>query len=151
MLRFNKNGDFNLPVGNVDYNLNVYKALNVYFDFIDIHEVKFSNLDFKDFLLNRVYVSDDFVYLDPPYLISACEYNKGWTEDSEKELLNTIDELNAKGVKFALSNVFIHKGQENRLLIEWSKKYKVEQVKSNYISFHDNTIKETVEVLIMNY
>ena len=55
MLRFNKNGDFNLPVGNVDYNMNVYKALNVYFDFIDIHEVKFSNLDFKDFLLNRVY------------------------------------------------------------------------------------------------
>ena len=55
------------------------------------------------------------------------------------------------GVKFALSNVFIHKGQENRLLIDWAKKYKVEQVKSNYISYHDNTIKETVEVLIMNY
>jgi len=151
MLRFNRSGDFNLPVGNVDYNNNVFKALNVYFDFIDQHEVKFSNLDFKDFLLNREYNSDDFVYLDPPYLISACEYNKGWTEDSEKELLDVIDKLNEKGIKFALSNVFIHKGQENSLLIDWSKKYTVEQVRSNYISYHDNTIKETVEVLIKNY
>ena len=26
MLRFNKNGDFNLPVGNVDFNANVVKC-----------------------------------------------------------------------------------------------------------------------------
>ena len=72
-------------------------------------------------------------------------------ETCEIDLLNIIDELNTKGVKFALSNVFIHKGQENNLLIEWSKKYNVINVKSNYISYHDNSIKETVEVLITNY
>ena len=32
----------------------------------------------SEFLKNREYDADDFVYLDPPYLISACEYNKGW-------------------------------------------------------------------------
>ena len=31
MLRFNGSGEFNLPVGNVDYNKNVNKALHVYF------------------------------------------------------------------------------------------------------------------------
>lgn len=31
MLRFNKNGDFNLPVGNVDFNANVVNALEAYF------------------------------------------------------------------------------------------------------------------------
>lgn len=151
MLRFNKNGEFNLPVGNIDYNKNVYKSLNVYFDFIDKHKIKFSNLDFKDFLIKRKFGPNDFVYLDPPYLISSGEYNKGWTEKSERELLETIDFLNEKGVKFALSNVFIHKGQTNKILIEWSKKYRVEKVKSNYISYHDNRMKDTVEVLIMNY
>ena len=32
MLRFNSKGDFNLPVGNVDFNKNVVNALNSYFD-----------------------------------------------------------------------------------------------------------------------
>lgn len=151
MLRFNASGGFNLPVGNVDYNKNVYKALNVYFDFIDKHDVEFTDKNFTEFLNEREYSSNDFVYLDPPYLISACEYNKGWTEESEKELLKVIDTLDEKGVRFALSNVLVHKGQSNNLLIEWAKKYRVEKVKSNYISYHDNTMKETVEVLIMNY
>jgi len=151
MLRFNKSGDFNLPVGNVDYNKNVYKALNAYFDFIDKNEIVFSNLDFEKFLLDRKYSQGDFVYLDPPYLISACEYNKGWTEESEKRLLSTLDQLNLRGVRFALSNVFVHKGQSNDLLIKWADKYSVERVKSNYISYHDNSIKETIEVLIKNY
>lgn len=151
MLRFNKSGDFNLPVGNVDYNKNVYKALNAYFDFIDKNEIVFSNLDFEKFLLDRKYSQGDFVYLDPPYLISACEYNKGWTEESEKRLLSTLDKLNLRGVRFALSNVFVHKGQSNDLLIKWADKYSVERVKSNYISYHDNSIKETIEVLIKNY
>lgn len=89
--------------------------------------------------------------MDPPYLISACEYNKGWTEQNELVLLQLLDELNERGVKFALSNVFTHKGRSNVLLIEWSKKYHVYSVKSNYISYHDNTIKDTKEVLITNY
>lgn len=151
MLRFNKLGDFNLPVGNVDYNKNVRNALDAYFDFVDQNDVNFNNADFASFLLNFEFKEGDFVYLDPPYLISDCEYNKGWTEKQEQELLNILDILNKKNVKFALSNVFTHKGKSNEMLIEWSKKYKVLNVKSNYISYHDNTNKNTVEVLIINY
>lgn len=151
MLRFNSSGDFNLPVGNVDYNKNVFNALNDYFDFVEKSNIKFYNEDFVDFLKDIDYQNGDFVYLDPPYLISACEYNKGWTEDNELCLLQLLDGLNNKGVKFALSNVFTHKGKSNILLIEWSKKYHVYSVKSNYISYHDNSIKDTKEVLITNY
>jgi len=152
MLRFNSSGDFNLPVGNVDYNKNVRTALEAYFDFIESNEIDFSCLDFVDFIKGITFKSGDFVYLDPPYLISKCEYNKGWDEKCESALLNLLDELNSKGINFALSNVFNHKGRSNEMLIEWSKKYKVKPVKSNYISYYDNTIKEdTTEVLITNY
>lgn len=151
MLRFNSSGDFNLPVGNVDYNKNVFNALNGYFDFVENENINFSNQDFTEFLESIKYENGDFVYLDPPYLISACEYNKGWTEQNELVLLQLLDKLNKRGVKFALSNVFTHKGRSNDLLIEWSKKYHVYSVKSNYISYHDNTIKDTKEVLITNY
>ncbi len=152
MLRFNKEGDFNLPVGNVDYNKNVNDALNYYFDFVDKNEVIFSNLDFEDFLNSITFQENDFVYLDPPYLISSSEYNKYWTEKEEIRLLEQLDKLNAKNIKFALSNVITHKGKQNDILIEWSKKYNQIEIVSNYISFNDNTIKtNTREVLITNY
>jgi DNA adenine methylase len=151
MLRFNGKGDFNLPVGNVDFNQNVFNALEDYFNFIEDNKIEFTNGDFADFIKNIKFSENDFVYLDPPYLISDCEYNKGWNTDNDCQLLELIDYLNDKGVKFALSNVFLHKGRQNTKLIEWAKKYNVQKVQSNYISYHDNTIKCTHEVLITNY
>ncbi|MDR2828251.1 MAG: Dam family site-specific DNA-(adenine-N6)-methyltransferase [Acholeplasmatales bacterium] len=152
MLRFNSKGDFNLPVGNVDYNKNVIKALNDYFDFTSQNEICFVSSDFLVFLNNYKYENDDLVYLDPPYLISNCEYNKGWKWKNDIELLNALDELNSKGIKFALSNVIMHKGNKNNFLALWSRKYNVyDNIKSNYISYRDNTVKDTVEVLITNY
>lgn len=151
MLRFNRNGDFNLPVGNVDFNQNVYNALENYFSFIEMNLISFNNFDFVEFLDKIDFKENDFVYLDPPYLISHCEYNKGWTEENEDLLLKAIDKLNMKGVKFALSNVFTHKGLHNLELKKWAKKYYIQDVQSNYISYHNNSLKNTHEVLITNY
>lgn len=151
MLRFNGKGDFNLPVGNVDYNKNVYTALNTYFDFIDKHDTCFYNYDFEDFLEKIQIGLNDVVYLDPPYLISNCEYNKGWTQESDDRLYKAIDKLSDNGKRFILSNVFSHKGVENKKLIQWSKKYNIYFLTSNYISYHDNTIKPTIEVVITNF
>jgi len=151
MLRFNGGGKFNLPVGNVDFNKNVVSALNDYFGFVKAKKIKFTSQDFINFFEKRVYEKGDFVYLDPPYLIAASEYNKLWGEDVEISLLNLIDELDKKGVKFALSNVTHYNGSKNDLLIKWMKKYKVHDIKSNYISYHNNTKKKIKEVLITNY
>lgn len=151
MLRFNRTGDFNLPVGDVDYNKNVKTAIHNYFEFMKQNEVKFYCEDFQKFIANFRFSSKDLIYFDPPYLISSSEYNKCWTIEEEKRLLKLIDSLNEKGIKFALSNVFFHKGKENNILIEWSKKYKVYDIKSNYISYHDNSIKNSKEVLITNF
>lgn len=151
MLRFNGGGKFNLPVGNVDFNKNVVIALNNYFEFVQNKKIKFTSQDFKKFFEKRVYEKGDFVYFDPPYLIASSEYNKLWGEDAETSLLNLIDELNKKGVKFALSNVTHYNGSKNDLLIKWMKKYKVHNIKSNYISYHNNSKKVIKEVLITNY
>ena len=89
--------------------------------------------------------------MDPPYLISSCEYNKGWDLECEERLLKIIDYLNENKVKFALSNVLQHKGKNHPILNEWANKYKIINVKSNYICYYDNTLKNTKEVLIVNY
>ena len=151
MLRFNGGGKFNLPVGNVDFNKNVVSSLNTYFDFVRDRKTTFTSKDFREFFDKNDYSKNDFVYLDPPYLITASEYNKLWGEKPESDLLNLIDDLNKQGIKFALSNVTHYNGSKNKLLIGWMKKYNVHKIESNYISYYNNKKKKIIEVLITNY
>ena len=151
MLRFNGGGKFNLPVGNVDFNKNVVGALHNYFDFVKNKEIKITTQDFRFFFENKEFSKNDFVYLDPPYLIASSEYNKLWEDKEEYDLLNIIDELDKKGVNFALSNVTHYNGSKNDLLIKWMKKYNAHNIQSNYISYHNNGKKKIKEMLITNY
>jgi len=151
MLRFNGGGKFNLPVGNVDFNKNVVNALNNYFNFMRGKKISFTSKDFKKFVSEKKYLKNDFVYFDPPYLVTASEYNKFWDQSAEADLLNILDGLNKKGIKFALSNVTHYNGSKNSLLIKWMKKYKSHNIRSNYINYHDNKKKNIKEVLVTNY
>ena len=160
-IRFNNNQKFNSPFGKerssynkkIEENLILFsralKKKNVHFTVNDFMNIDISNLD-----------SNDFVYCDPPYLISTGSYNDGnrgfknWTEREEKQLLNLLDTLNKKGVKIALSNVLKHKGNDNKILSDWSKKYYVTYLDKKYsnCSYHlKNKNAETVEVVVTNY
>lgn len=152
MIRFNSKGDFNLPVGNVDFNNNVHDALINYFKICTKRAETLSNLDYRKFIKNIKLDKKSFIYLDPPYFISMSEYNKIWNEADEKELYNLLDNLNEKGLRFGITNLLVHKGKTNRIFQEWSKKYTCKVINSNYISFNDNSIKkESVELYVYNY
>lgn len=151
MLRFNAKGDFNLPVGNVDFNDNVVKALTDYFNYVRDKEIQFYCMDFEDFLNSLNLTEKDFVYLDPPYLITFSEYNKLWDEECEMRLINSLDKLNESGIRFAVSNVLWHRKKYNGAFNFWAQKYNIVRIQSNYISFNDNTEKDTYEVLVKNY
>lgn len=151
MIRFNSTGDFNVPVGNVDFNKNVVTSLNAYFDWVSNKRMVWSNKDYFDFVESFDCQSGDFVYIDPPYLITFSEYNKLWNNDKEIEMIELLDSLNDQGVRFAVSNVTHYKGRVNDTFLVWSKKYKSHTIKSNYISYHDNSIKDFTEVLVTNF
>ena len=151
MLRFNGKGDFNLPVGNVDFNNNTRDAIDDYFRLLTNKQVEWYNQDFRDFMSGIDYQVGDLVYLDPPYLITFSEYNKLWNDEAEHDLLMLLDDLNARNIRFAISNVTHYKGMINEAFIEWSARYTSYPIKSNYISFNDNTIKNFNEVLVTNY
>lgn len=151
MLRFNSKGNFNLPVGDVDFNQNTRDALDDYFRLLANKQVEWHNKDFREFLGGIDYQEGDLVYLDPPYLITFSEYNKLWNNDTEHDLLMLLDELNARRIHFAISNVTHYKGKVNEAFLEWSAHYTSYPIKSNYISFNDNTIKSFNEVLVTNY
>ncbi len=151
MLRFNRENNYNLPVGNVDFNENVYTALIDYFNQVEIKRPSWHNEDFRRFLDYIRWREGDFVYLDPPYLITFSEYNKLWNEETEADLLSRLNRLNERHVKFAISNVTHYKGKVNEIFLNWAQQYNSYPIRSNYISYHDNTIKNFNEVLITNY
>ena len=151
MLRFNAKGDFNLPVGNVDFNKNVVDALNAYFKYVSERDIALFNMDFQAFVEKVKPTPNDMVYLDPPYLITFSEYNKLWNEESEIRLIDYLDELNSRGVRFAVSNVLWHRRRYNGTFNYWAQKYNIIRIQSNYISYHDNTEKDSYEVLVKNY
>lgn len=159
-IRFNKNMGYNTPFGKnrSSYNLNIKKNLIKFVDKINEIDLEIKNLKFDMFEYDTL-TKQDFVYCDPPYLITTGSYNDGnrgikdWTDKEEIKLLEILDELNSKGVNFALSNVLEANGMRNELLIEWSKKYNVYKINnsfnnSNYRRKNKNDI---IEVLITNY
>ena len=108
-------------------------------------------MDYEKFIKKVTPTSNDFVYLDPPYLITNSEYNKLWNEESEIRMIELLDQLNKKGIKFAVSNVLYHRKKFNGMFNEWAKKYNIIEIESNYINYHDNTKKDSLEVLVKNY
>lgn len=156
-IRFNSKGEYNMPFGKdrSSFNKNTEKNIRNFHNAILSKKIIFTNNDFRDIKVDKIN-SDTMVYCDPPYLITTASYNEngGWTEKEEIDLLNLLDELNDKNIKFALSNVLEHKNKKNTILIEWSKKYNTHFLDMNYNnSNYQSTANQgkTVEVLITNY
>lgn len=156
-IRFNSKSEFNLPVGKRDYNGSSRKNLADFNALTNLKPIAFEFGDFRD-IENIKFYKDDFIYLDPPYLLGLASYNEGggWTKKDDRDLYDLLDKLNAKNVKFALSNVIEHKGETNNSLIEWAKNKKMyvnyldyDYKNSSYQSTAKNGI--TKEVLITNY
>ena len=158
-IRFNSNGEFNLPVGKRDFNKKMQQKLSDFIDKIKEQNCKFTCLDFREFDIDTL-GNNDFVYVDPPYLITCATYNEqgGWSKTDEKDLLWFLDSLNEKGLRFALSNVLRSKGKENTILIEWldknKDKYRAVSLNYSYSNSNYQTKDKTSnseEVLIINY
>jgi len=159
--RFNGKLKYNNPFGR---NRSQYSEITKKNLILFMEEMKRKKLEFftKDFRLIDIdgLSGNDFIYCDPPYLITNGSYNDGnrgfhdWGEEEEKDLCNFLDEANRRAIRFALSNVFVHKNRKNTILMNWAKKYKVHYIDSDYSNcnyqFKDKAA-ETVEVLVTNY
>lgn len=157
-IRFNSKGEFNMPFGKnrSDYNNRMKSNLIEFINEISKEKYLFTNFSFDKVNLDKL-SENDFIYCDPPYLITLATYSEkdGWNEKQENKLYSLLDEVNKRGIKFALSNVLENKGKENLILKEWSKKYNVHHLNMTYgnCSYHakDKTKNTTDEVLITNY
>ena len=135
------------------------KNLRLFVEKLNTIDATFTDELFDDIDISNLGTSD-FVYLDPPYLITTGNYNDGnrgfvnWDDEQEKKMYKLMEQLSNQGVRYALSNVLTHKGKENTLLKEFIETHPVEV---NYLDFnynnssHNSKGKGSVEVLITNY
>ena len=159
--RFNNSMEFNNPFGrnrstfspNMEKNLRLFvtklQEINAKFTDKLFHEVDFSKLSYND-----------FVYLDPPYLITTGNYNDGnrgflnWGVQQENQMYSLMDQLSSQGIRYALSNVLEHKGKSNDLLKKYVEK---PSVTVNYLNYNYNNSSYnskglgSTEVLVTNY
>jgi len=157
-IRFNSKWGFNRAFGenrsefNETMKANLIKTINR----INEINIKFTNINYSD--INFIQLNEnDFVYADPPYLITNADYSIQalWNEDKERRLLTILDNLNKQNIKFALSNVLEHDGKTNEILLKWSKEYHINYLNHTY--FNANADKKSKsrgtskEVLITNY
>lgn len=159
--RFNAQHEFNNPFGKnrSSFNDRMRKNLVLFLD--RIKTISFSSNDFPSFDVSRL-GANDFLYADPPYLISCASYNdgkrgfRGWSEKEEKELLSMLTELNNSGLRFALSNVVEHRGKTNEMLLSWAKAndFVIHEIGFDYnnCNYHaKRSASQTREVLVTNY
>lgn len=157
-IRFNRKGHFNLPVGKRDFNRKMQNKLERFINRFHEIECYFSRIDFQEFDIN-ILDENDFVYIDPPYLITCATYNEqgGWNNNLERRLYTFLDDLHAHNIRFALSNVLTSKGRVNSILQEWlanNAQYHCIHLDYNYSNSSYHTIDreaESDEVLIINY
>lgn len=154
-IRFNRKGEFNIAFGanRSSFNPKLRENFVSFTESLHNRTIKFLNDDFRNVDLTHL-TENDFVYIDPPYLITVANYNEqgGWNEQDERDLLALLDVLNGRGVKWALSNVLTHKGKVNAILTQWSEKYNVVDLTASYANCNYQSARgESREVLITNY
>lgn len=157
--RFNNAHEYNNPFGRnrSQFSETMRQNLINFVTKIKKSNAEFLSYDYLEFSFDN-FNENDFVYCDPPYLITTGSYNDGnrgfknWTEDSDKKLYELLDKLNDRKIRFALSNVFTHKGKTNSVLVEWARKYNTHHLNMDYSNSSYNTNRTgSDEVLITNY
>lgn len=162
-IRFNNSHEFNNPFGKErsSFNPKMKGNLTSFIGALQNKTTDFVCSNFDDFDFSS-YTDNDFVYCDPPYLITTGTYNDGkrgftgWNNNEEIKLLEVLSELNKRNIRFGLSNVLSHKGKRNELLLQWAENnnFYVMHLDKSYSNSNYHTSKSsqtTDEVLITNY
>lgn len=156
LYRVNKNGDFNVPMGNYK-NPTICDKENLKELSKLIKNVKFEYGDYKK---SKKYVKQNtFIYFDPPYrplnITSAfTSYTKeDFTEENQKELAVYYKELSDKKIKVMLSNSNPKNiNAEDYFFDNIYKEFKINEVYAKrMINSNSNARGEISELLITNY
>ena len=139
-IRFSHDGKFNLPIGKTDLNTKNVEKLKTFVAHMKTIKTKFICASFRDSKTKKELDAADFIYMDPPYLITTAVYNEQgkWTTKDEEDFMELLEYLTKQNKKYMLSNVLSKSDCQNEVLNTFinknSKKLKVIDIDYNYRS-----------------
>ncbi|GAB6011081.1 DNA adenine methylase [Viscerimonas tarda] len=151
LYRVNNAGEFNAPFGHYK-NPNIVNdpTLRAVCKYLNVNKIELLSGDYETVL--EKLDSNSFVYLDPPYHPISINSNftgyvqGGWDIFDQVRLREACDKLDAKGIKFLLSN------SSSNFIKDQYKNYHISVVKANRAINSDATHRgEIDEFLIKNY
>ena len=151
MLRFNQKMEFNQSFGKRTINDSTIEKLKKYIERIQEKNIQFASCHYKSLFKMIPPNRGNFVYFDPPYILTEAGYNAFWTKDDEIGLYNLMHDLDRSGIKFAFSGVSVHKGIDNPYMNRLNK-YKVINIEHDYEKVAKNkNVGNSQEILVINY
>ena len=153
MIRFNKDGLFNVPYGHKPerfakaYITKIVNQISYVADKILHSNWKFLNVPFTETI--AMATSHDFIYCDPPYIGRHVDYFDSWDEADEQKL---HDSLVASQTKFMVSTWDHNQYRTNEYLTSvWADCIKINQDHFYFIGAKEDNRVPMVEALLMNY
>jgi len=151
MFRYNSSGQFNAPYGGMQYNKkNIQKKVNYLKSkplYNILNSTTIENLDFEDFLNKHKPLTNDFIFLDPPYDSEFSTYTKNeFGKEDQKRLSNyLIKKCKSNWMLIIKNTEFINKLYNNKGL-------HIKSFDKTYlVSFMNRNDKNTEHLLITNY
>lgn len=142
LIRFNQGGEFNNSFHITRPGINPDKLRDILFDWQShIHNIEFISGDYHD--TTESAKEGDFIYLDPPYFHTKGQYYGGI---DYAQLLEYLDNLNRRGVKYILSYDGVQGSASNIVNIPKKLYKRHEMIYSGNSSFKRVIGKETVDV-----
>lgn len=144
MLRYNKNGKFNIPFGKYK-TINFNELLNKEYEIL-LKRTEILNTDFE-YIFENYNSNDNFMFLDPPYDSEFTDYGycKFGKEEHEK-LSHCFKTTKIKCLMIIGKTEFIEELYKDYIIAEYDKKYKF-KLYNNRIGNEINT----KHLIIKNY
>ncbi|MEN9565279.1 MAG: hypothetical protein RLZZ69_475 [Cyanobacteriota bacterium] len=149
LYRVNSKGEFNTPMGRYK-NPKIVNEINLRACSQALQKAEIINASFLE--VEEKVQGDDFVYFDPPYAPLNATSNftgysqKGFDQQMQLDLRDLCDRLNARGIRFMLSN------SNAPLVLDLYQNYKIELVyATRAINSQANKRGKIPEVIVTNY
>ena len=153
MIRFNKNGKFNVPFCKKNnrfskaYITKIVNQVKAVEDLILTNDYNFICCDFEQTI--HLANTNDIIYCDPPYIDRYADYYNGWSEEDERRLFELLNNTSAK---FILSTWHHNKYRENKYIKKYWSNFKIDTTNHFYfLGGQEINRSEILEASVKNF
>ena len=155
LIRFNGNGQFNVPYGHKPqrfsktYVTKIVNQIRYVEECFSLFDWVFICQDFRETLSQVNNANSAFIYCDPPYIGRNVDYYDSWNESDERIL---CDMLKASGKNFIVSTWVKNKFRVNPFVKDiWQFCRQVTQEHFYYVGAKEINRNSIIEAVLMNY